>query len=204
MVQRAGGGAREISDRRDGARHRGDRRGARLLRRRRRGPARGAASRAPATSAMAGCSVAGDARSCRHLREAPQPVHRLASTASPPGGGANLALACDLRIAADTRADRPGVHEIGLHPGLGRRPTSCPASSARPRRSSCSTRAEMVAGRPSACALGLVNRVVPADAAGRRDRELGARDRRRAPRSPSAAPSARSYRASVAHAGARC
>ena len=52
------------------------------------------------------------------LREAPQPV--LASlNGVATGGGANLALACDLRIAADTAGMGQVFMKIGLHPDWG-------------------------------------------------------------------------------------
>jgi 2-(1,2-epoxy-1,2-dihydrophenyl)acetyl-CoA isomerase len=52
------------------------------------------------------------------LRQAPQPV--LASLNGPAaGGGANLALACDLRIAAEEASIGQVFHKIGLHPDMG-------------------------------------------------------------------------------------
>jgi 2-(1,2-epoxy-1,2-dihydrophenyl)acetyl-CoA isomerase len=52
------------------------------------------------------------------IREAPQPV--IASVNGPAaGGGANLALACDIRIASDRAAIGQTFNRIGLHPDWG-------------------------------------------------------------------------------------
>ena len=54
----------------------------------------------------------------RSLRESPKPV--LASiNGVAAGGGANLALACDLRIASDQAGIGQVFHRIGLHPDWG-------------------------------------------------------------------------------------
>lgn len=54
----------------------------------------------------------------RLIRDAPKPV--LASlNGVAAGGGANLALACDLRIASDTAGIGQVFHKIGLHPDWG-------------------------------------------------------------------------------------
>jgi enoyl-CoA hydratase/carnithine racemase len=54
----------------------------------------------------------------RRIRESPKPV--LASlNGVAAGGGANLALACDLRIAADSAGIGQVFHKIGLHPDWG-------------------------------------------------------------------------------------
>ena len=52
------------------------------------------------------------------IRETPKPV--IASLNGPAaGGGANLALACDIRIAADTASIGQTFNRIGLHPDWG-------------------------------------------------------------------------------------
>src|SRR5437773_11996873 len=49
------------------------------------------------------------------IRAAPQPV--LAAVNGPAaGGGANLALACDYRIASDQASIGPVLHQLGLVP----------------------------------------------------------------------------------------
>ncbi len=52
------------------------------------------------------------------IREAPQPVLAAVNGVAA-GGGANLALACDLRIAADTAQIGQVFMKIGLHPDFG-------------------------------------------------------------------------------------
>jgi len=95
----------------------------------------------------------------RAIREAPQPVLGSVNGVAA-GGGANLVLACDLRIAADTAQIGQVFMKIGLHPDWGGAyflPRLVGASKAL----ELFIGAEMV-GAPEAARLGLVNRVVPA------------------------------------------
>ena len=93
------------------------------------------------------------------LREAPQPV--LASlNGVAAGGGVNLALGCDLRIAADTAQLGQVFMKIGLHPDWG-------GTFFLPRLVGPAKALELLLGADlvdaAECArLGLVNRVVPA------------------------------------------
>ena len=93
------------------------------------------------------------------LRRARQPV--IAAVNGPAaGGGANLALACDLRIAADTASIGQTFSRIGLHPDWG-------GTFFLPRIAGASRALELVwSGRmvaaDEALALGLFDRVVPA------------------------------------------
>ncbi len=93
------------------------------------------------------------------LRAAPQPV--LASlNGVAAGGGANLALGCDLRIAADTARMGQVFMKIGLHPDWG-------GTFFLPRLVGPARALELLLGAElvdaAECArLGLVNRVVPA------------------------------------------
>ncbi len=94
------------------------------------------------------------------LREAPKPV--LASlNGAAAGGGAGLALACDLRIASDRATMGMVFHRLGIHPDLG---TSwfVPRLVGAARALELFYDAEML---PAArcLELGLVNRVVPAE-----------------------------------------
>lgn len=94
----------------------------------------------------------------RLLHEAPQPV--LASLNGPAaGGGANLALACDLRLASERASIGQVFHKIGMHPDMG-------GTYFLPRLVGPSAALELIwtaemipAGR--CLELGLVNRVVP-------------------------------------------
>jgi enoyl-CoA hydratase/carnithine racemase len=93
------------------------------------------------------------------IREAPQPVlgsvHGVAA-----GGGANLVLACDLRIAADTAQIGQVFMKVGLHPDWG-------GAYFLPRLVGAAKALELfigaeLVGAAEAERLGLVNRVVPA------------------------------------------
>jgi 2-(1,2-epoxy-1,2-dihydrophenyl)acetyl-CoA isomerase len=92
------------------------------------------------------------------IRQLDKPV--LAAVNGPAaGGGANLALACDLRIMADTASIGQTFSRIGLHPDWG-------GTYFMPRLVGEATALELVwSGRmvpaEEALALGLVNRVVP-------------------------------------------
>jgi len=94
------------------------------------------------------------------MREAPQPV--LASlNGVAAGGGANLALGCDLRIAADTAQIGQVFMKIGLHPDWG-------GTFFLPRLVGPAKALELLLGAELVDAaecvrLGLVNRVVPAE-----------------------------------------
>lgn len=94
------------------------------------------------------------------LRQAPQPV--LASlNGAAAGGGANLALACDLRIASEDASIGQVFHKIGLHPDMG-------GTFFLPRLVGPSRALELIWSADMVPAercleLGLVNRVVPAD-----------------------------------------
>jgi 2-(1,2-epoxy-1,2-dihydrophenyl)acetyl-CoA isomerase len=93
------------------------------------------------------------------MREAPQPV--LASlNGVAAGGGANLALGCDLRIAADTASIGQVFTKIGLHPDWG-------GTFFLPRLVGPAKALELLIGADmlgaaEAARLGIVNRVVPA------------------------------------------
>jgi 2-(1,2-epoxy-1,2-dihydrophenyl)acetyl-CoA isomerase len=93
------------------------------------------------------------------MREAPQPV--LASiNGVAAGGGANLALGCDLRIAADTAQIGQVFMKIGLHPDWG-------GTFFLPRLVGPAKALELLldadlVGAEECARIGLVNRVVPA------------------------------------------
>ncbi len=92
------------------------------------------------------------------IRRAPQPV--LAAVNGPAaGGGANLALACDYRIASDAASIGQVFHRLGLVPDWG-------GSFFLPRLTGISTALELVwsarmVPAPEAAGLGLFDRVVP-------------------------------------------
>ncbi len=117
----------------------------------------------------AGRSLVDGLRAVAHaIREAPQPV--LASlNGVAAGGGANLALACDLRIAADTAQIGQVFTKIGLHPDWGGT-YYLPRLVGPARALELFAGAEMV-GAERAERLGMVNRVValPALAAATRE-----------------------------------
>jgi 2-(1,2-epoxy-1,2-dihydrophenyl)acetyl-CoA isomerase len=94
----------------------------------------------------------------RLLRETPKPV--LASLNGPAaGGGASLALACDLRLASDQASLGQVFHRIGLHPDMGS--TYFLSRLVGPSRAlELIWSAEMV-DAARCLELGLVNRVVP-------------------------------------------
>lgn len=104
--------------------------------------------------------VAGE-RVVQEIRAAEKPV--IAAINGPAaGGGANLALACDLRIMADTASIGQTFVRIGLHPDWG-------GTFLLPRLVGASRALELMwsgrmVGAEEALAIGLVNRVVPANA----------------------------------------
>ena len=104
--------------------------------------------------------VAGE-RVVTEIRAAEKPV--IAAINGPAaGGGANLALACDLRIMADTASIGQTFVRIGLHPDWG-------GTFLLPRLVGASRALELMwsgrmVGAEEALAIGLVNRVVPAAA----------------------------------------
>jgi 2-(1,2-epoxy-1,2-dihydrophenyl)acetyl-CoA isomerase len=92
------------------------------------------------------------------IRETPKPVIASVNGAAA-GGGANLALACDLRIASDRASIGQTFSRIGLHPDWG-------ATYFLPRLVGTSRAFELFAGgdmvgAEDALRLGLFNRVVP-------------------------------------------
>ena len=95
----------------------------------------------------------------RAIREARQPV-LCALNGAAAGGGANLALGCDLRLAADNAAIGQVFGRIGLHPDWGGT-SFLPGMVGTARAMELFLSAEMVEA-PRLLALGLVNRVVPA------------------------------------------
>ena len=85
------------------------------------------------------------------------------------GAGLALALACDLRYAAEDASAGRAVHRAGHAPGHGRRPTCCrrwPGS--RWPASCCSPAGSSTGAEAAAC--GLVTRAVPRDERARRRR----------------------------------
>ena len=96
----------------------------------------------------------------RLLREARQPVIGALNGVAA-GGGANLALGCDMRIASDTARIGQVFAKLGLHPDWGGS-YFLPRLVGTARAMELLLSAELLdAGRMAA--LGLVNRVVPAD-----------------------------------------
>jgi 2-(1,2-epoxy-1,2-dihydrophenyl)acetyl-CoA isomerase len=95
----------------------------------------------------------------RIMRAAPQPV-LCALNGVAAGGGANLALACDLRIAADSAKIGQVFARLGLHPDWGGT-YFLPRLVGPARALELFLSAEMV-DAPRLLALGLANKVVPA------------------------------------------
>jgi 2-(1,2-epoxy-1,2-dihydrophenyl)acetyl-CoA isomerase len=95
----------------------------------------------------------------RVLRAARQPV-LCALNGAAAGGGANLALACDLRIAADTASIGQVFAKLGLHPDYGGS-YFLPRLVGPAKAMEIFLDAEMIAA-PRLLQLGIVNRVVPA------------------------------------------
>ncbi len=94
------------------------------------------------------------------IREAPQPVLAAVGGVAA-GGGANLALACDLRLAADSAQIGQVFMRIGLHPDFG-------GTYYLPRLVGASRALELflgaeLIGAEEAGRLGIFNRVVPAE-----------------------------------------
>ncbi len=114
------------------------------------------------------------------IRLAPQPV--IASVNGPAaGGGANLALACDLRIASDRASIGQTFNRIGLHPDWG-------GTYFLPRLVGVGVAAELfflgdMLSAERAQRLGIFNRVVPHERLGEETAEL-ARELAAKPRRP--------------------
>jgi 2-(1,2-epoxy-1,2-dihydrophenyl)acetyl-CoA isomerase len=105
------------------------------------------------------------------IRETPKPV--LASVNGPAaGGGANLALACDLRLASDRATIGQTFNRIGLHPDWGGT-YFLPRLVGPAKALELIFSAEMVPAA-EALRLGLFNRVVPHDHLGGETRALAA------------------------------
>jgi len=94
------------------------------------------------------------------IRNAPKPVIAAVNGAAA-GGGANLALACDYRLASEHASIGQVFHKLGLGPDWG-------GSYFLPRLTGISTALELVwsarmVSAPEALQLGLFDRVVPPD-----------------------------------------
>jgi enoyl-CoA hydratase/carnithine racemase len=94
------------------------------------------------------------------IRSAPQPVIAAVNGAAA-GGGANLALACDYRLAAEGAALGQVFHTLGIGPDWG-------GTYFLPRLVGPSRALELIwsarmVPAPEALALGMVDRVIPAD-----------------------------------------
>jgi len=105
--------------------------------------------------------VEGGARIAQLIRNAPQPVIAAVNGAAA-GGGANLALACDYRIASDQAKIGQVFHKLGLGVDWG-------GSFFLPRAVGTARALELVwsarmVGAPEGLALGLFQEVVAADA----------------------------------------
>ncbi|CAN5295010.1 enoyl-CoA hydratase-related protein [soil metagenome] len=99
-------------------------------------------------------------RVVKAIRRLDRPV--LAAINGPAaGGGANLALACDLRIMADTASIGQTFARIGLHPDWGG--TYFVPRLVGPSRALDLMWSGRMVGAEEALSIGLVNRVVPAD-----------------------------------------
>jgi len=96
----------------------------------------------------------------RVMRDAPQPI-LCALNGVAAGGGANLALACDLRVAADTAGLGEVFAKLGLHPDWGG--TYFLPRLVGPARALELFLSAEVVDAPRLLGLGLVNRVVAAD-----------------------------------------
>ena len=103
--------------------------------------------------------VDGMRRVAEAIRAAPQPILCSVNGVAA-GGGANLVLACDLRIAADTAQIGQVFMKIGLHPDWGGA-YFLPRLVGPAKALELFIGAELV-GAAEAQRLGLVNRVVPA------------------------------------------
>ncbi len=106
------------------------------------------------------------------IRHAPQPV--IASLNGPAaGGGANLALACDLRIASERASLGQTFNRIGLHPDWGGT-YHVPRLVGPARAAELFFLADMISAE-RAERMGLVNRVVPHEELGNATREWAER-----------------------------
>jgi len=105
------------------------------------------------------------------IRKAPKPVIASVNGAAA-GGGANLALACDIRIASDRASIGQVFNRIGLHPDWG-------GTYFLPRLVGPSKALDLIfsaemTGAEDALRLGLFNRVVPHDRLAEETRALAA------------------------------